>query len=136
MQELLNQVGEDDMTDDEVTAKQVKDYVDKILPPPTTEGRKDDQAKVRWDLLPGDALNEIAKVLTFGANKYGDRNWEKGMAWHRPFGALMRHMWDWWRGAPPDKETGLSHLAHAGCCLLFLLSYELRKTGKDDRHLL
>jgi hypothetical protein len=96
-------------------------------------GCKDDQDKTRWDLLPPDALEEIAKVLTFGANKYNDRNWEKGMKWHRPFGALMRHMWAWWRGAGPDEETGLSHLAHAGCCLLFLLSYELRATGEDDR---
>lgn len=97
------------------------------------EGRKDDQGKPRMELLPGDALNEIAKVLTFGAAKYEDRNWERGMKWGRPFGALMRHMWAWWQGEDKDPETGLSHLAHAACCILFLLSYELRKTGEDDR---
>lgn len=104
--------------------------------PETTGGRKDDDGKVRFDLLPGDALNEIAKVLTIGAAKYSERNWEKGMKWHRPFGALMRHMWAWWGGEANDPETGLSHLSHAGCCLLFLLSYELRNTGHDDRHVL
>lgn len=97
------------------------------------EGRKDDQGKPRMELLPGDALNEIAKVLTFGAAKYEDRNWERGMKWGRPFGALMRHMWAWWQGEDKDPETGLSHLAHAACCILFLLSYELRKAGEDDR---
>lgn len=99
-------------------------------------GRKDDDGKTRFDLLPGDALNEIAKVLTIGAAHYGDRNWEKGMSWHRPFGALMRHMWAWWGGEANDPETGLSHVAHAGCCILFLLSYELRNAGHDDRHVL
>lgn len=97
------------------------------------EGRKDDQGKPRMELLPGDALNEIAKVLSFGAAKYTSRNWERGMKWGRPFGALMRHMWAWWQGEDKDAETGLSHLAHAACCILFLLSYELRKTGEDDR---
>lgn len=98
-----------------------------------TEGRKDDTEKLPWHLLPPDALEECVKVLQFGANKYAPRNWEKGMAWHRPFSALMRHMWAWWRGETRDPETGLSHLAHAMCCIVFLLSYELRGAGVDDR---
>ena len=97
-------------------------------------GRKDDSAKLRWDLLPPDATEEIVKVLMFGAQKYGDYNWARGMKWSRMFAALMRHMWAWWRGEGRDPETGLTHLAHAGCCLLFLLSYELRQIGEDDRH--
>jgi hypothetical protein len=97
------------------------------------EGRKDDFGKLPWHLLPPDAVEEILKVLAFGQSKYGARNWEQGMAWHRPFGALMRHMWAWWRGEKADPETGLTHLAHAGCCILFLLSYELRQIGVDDR---
>ena len=104
-----------------------------MSPPPTSEGRKDDSGKTPWHLMPPDALNQIAQVLEFGANKYGDRNWEKGMNWSRPFAALMRHMWAWWRGEDRDPETGLSHLAHAGCCILFLLTYQGHATGKDDR---
>ena len=104
-----------------------------MSPPPTSEGRKDDSGKTPWHLMPPDALNQIAQVLAFGATKYGDRNWEKGMNWSRPFSALMRHMWAWWRGEDRDPETGLSHLAHAGCCILFLLSYEGRAHGTDDR---
>jgi len=106
--------------------------VETLMPPPK-EGRKDDSGKTPWHLMPPDALNQIAQVLEFGANKYGDRNWEKGMHWSRPFSALMRHMWAWWRGENRDPETGLSHLAHAGCCILFLLSYEGRAHGTDDR---
>jgi hypothetical protein len=97
------------------------------------EGRKDDSDKLPWDLLPGDAVEEIVKVLDFGAKKYAPHNWSKGMAWSRPFAALMRHMWAWWGGQDKDPETGLSHLSHAGCCVLFLLAYEKRKVGTDDR---
>lgn len=97
------------------------------------EGRKDDQDKDMWELLPPDALMEVTKVFTFGAKKYGVRNWELGMGWGRVFGAACRHLWAFWRGEENDPETGYSHLAHAGCCILFLLAYQLRKVGKDDR---
>lgn len=96
-------------------------------------GRKDDAEKIRMELLPPELLEGTAQVLTFGAKKYEDRNWERGMAWSRPFGALMRHMWAWWRGEHADPETGYSHLWHASCCLAFLMAYEQRKIGEDDR---
>lgn len=100
---------------------------------PKPEGRKDDTGKEPWHLFPFDAADEIVKVLQFGANKYEERNWERGMDWNRPFGALIRHMWRWWHGEDKDEETGLSHLAHAGCCILFLLAYEKRGVGVDNR---
>jgi hypothetical protein len=55
------------------------------------------------------------------------------MAWHRPFSAAMRHLWAWWKGEQADPETGLPHLAHAACCLMFLMAYEKRRIGEDDR---
>ena len=98
------------------------------------EGTKYDENKVRLDLFPGDSLFAISEILTFGAKKYADRNWEKGMKWSRPFGALMRHMWAWWMGENFDKETGKSHLWHAGCCIVFLIAYEARGMRDfDDR---
>lgn len=106
-------------------------------------GRKEDLGKARYDLLPPELLEATAIVLTFGANKYGDRNWEKGMSWGRVFAALMRHMWAWWGGRGPttanflfgeiDGETGYSHLWHASCCISFLIAYEQRQIGTDDR---
>lgn len=99
----------------------------------STEGRKDDTDKNRMELIPPELLVAVADVLTFGAKKYEDRNWEKGMSWSRVFGALMRHMWAWWSGEGLDKETGKSHLWHAGCCIAFLIAYEARGTGTDDR---
>lgn len=97
------------------------------------EGHKDDDGKPRYDLIPPEFLDDTAKVLTYGAMKYAPRNWEKGMAWGRVFGALMRHMWAWWRGQKLDPETGLPHLAHAACCIAFLMAFEARGVGKDDR---
>jgi hypothetical protein len=96
-------------------------------------GIKHDNDKLPYYLLPSDAVEEILRVLDFGAKKYAPGNWEKGMLWSRVFSALMRHMWAWWRGENRDPETGLTHLAHAGCCILFLIAYEKRKTGNDDR---
>ena len=97
------------------------------------EGRKDDTGKAPYDLLAPEFLSGTAEILAFGAAKYAPRNWEKGMAWSRPFSAMMRHMWAWWAGEHTDAETGKSHLWHAACCLMFLVAYEQRKTGRDDR---
>jgi hypothetical protein len=76
-------------------------------------------------------------------SRAGDRNWELGMSWGRVFGALMRHLWAWWGGRGPttksflfgdlDSETGMSHLWHAACCIAFLVAYEERGAGTDDR---
>lgn len=99
------------------------------------EGKKLDSGKDRWDLLPTDSVRLIVKVLNFGAVKYSDRNWEKGMKYGRLYGALQRHLTAWWEGEDSDPETGISHLAHVGCCVLFLLAYEIRGLGSkwDDR---
>lgn len=97
------------------------------------QGRKDDAGKTPYDLLPPELLEQVAQVLAVGAGKYAPRNWERGMRWGRPFAALMRHMWAWWRGEDRDAETGLSHLAHAACCIAFLLAFEQRRIGEDDR---
>lgn len=95
---------------------------------------KNDGEKVRVELLPPLALEEIAKVLTFGAKKYEDHNWRKGFAWSRLIGAALRHLLAFMRGEDNDPETGLSHLAHLGCCVLFLLDHQILKLGLDDRY--
>lgn len=97
------------------------------------EGRKDDGGKDPWHLAPFDAFRAIIKVLAFGAGKYAPRNWEQGMAWSRPYAALMRHLSAWWERDPHDPETRFSHLWHAGCCIVFLIAYEIRGIGTDDR---
>jgi hypothetical protein len=97
------------------------------------EARKHDSGKDPWHLLPWDAAREIVVVLALGAAKYEPRGWEGGTDWSRYFSALQRHLTAWWMGEARDPETGRLHLAHAACCLLFLLAYELRGVGRDDR---
>ncbi len=108
------------------------------------DGRKNDADKLALDLLPPDALEAVGRVLTYGAQKYEPRNWENGMRWGRVYAAVLRHLFAWWRGEEKDQESGLSHLSHAACGVLFLLAYSLRSlrdphlgvgepVGSDDR---
>lgn len=102
--------------------------------PISEEGTKADEGKLPLDLLAYDALAGTARVLQFGAEKYAPRNWEKGIAYSRVFAALQRHITAWWQGEDTDPETGLSHLHHAGCCIMFLQAYHERDlTDLDDR---
>lgn len=96
--------------------------------------KHDSDKAARPELLPPEALMEISKVLAFGAKKYAEHNWRRGFAWTRLLGATLRHLFAWAGGEDRDTETGLSHLAHAGCCILFLLTLELTGTGQDDRY--
>lgn len=89
---------------------------------PNQEGRKADAGKPRPSLLPWRAIQQIVAVLEFGAAKYGADNWQRlPSARQRYFDAAMRHLLAWWDGERLDTESGLPHLAHAGCCILFLL---------------
>jgi len=98
------------------------------------EGTKDDAGKVRMDLLSGEAITGTAEVLTAGAAKYGERNWECGIAFSRVFAALQRHLWAWHQGEEIDPEDGLSHLDHAACNVMFLQTYMKRDMVEfDDR---
>jgi len=89
------------------------------------EGVKHDGGKLRWSLLPTGTIRSIVKVLEIGANKYSVDNWKRVPdARTRYYYARMRHIEAWWNGEKADAEDGLHHLAHAGCCLLFLLWFD------------
>lgn len=96
-------------------------------------GVKYDTGKPRYDLLPPEGAEAVAAILEFGARKYAARNWEQGMDWSRPFSACMRHLWKWWSGQKVDPDSGRSHLDHAACNIFFLIAYEARGKGTDDR---
>lgn len=89
--------------------------------------------KVRFDLLPIAPLVEVAKVFTFGAYNYGDRNWEEGFSWSRCIGSIWRHFTKWLLGEDRDDESGLHHLAHVIANCLFLMQYAITGRGTDDR---
>ncbi len=99
-----------------------------------SSGIKHDNGKPSLALLPTEALEEIAKVMDFGAKKYDADNWRGGFTYRRVASSLLRHIFAWLKGEDLDPESGLSHLAHAGCNVLFLLTFVITKTGTDDRY--
>jgi hypothetical protein len=89
-------------------------------------GTKYDSGKPRYSLLPPNALEEVAKVLTYGSLKYDDHNWMKiEKPNDRFFSAANRHMWAWQKGELTDSENGCNHLAAAIASLMFILELEI-----------
>jgi len=95
---------------------------------------KFDGDKLPVNLLSSEALLQTAAVLKFGADKYHAHNWRDGFAWSRPLAAAMRHIMAYNDGEDKDPESGLSHLAHAACCIMFLLEFEKTHPELDDRY--
>lgn len=97
-------------------------------------GVKHDQDKPPMDLLSREALVQIANVMGYGAKKYSSHNWRGGLKWSRVIAAAMRHLQAFNDGEDTDPETGLSHAAHLGCCVMFLLEYIKTHPELDDRY--
>lgn len=101
-----------------------------------TEAVKYDAAKARMDLIPADALLKAGEVFAYGADKYSDRNWERGFNYGRLYAATQRHLHQFWAGEDLDPESGHHHLAHALCCVLMLYATVIRFPDRDDRRLI
>jgi len=100
---------------------------------PRLDGKKFDEGKPKLSFVARSLFVAIAFIMEPGAVKYGRDNWRKGMLWSRPYDALLRHLTAWWEGESCDKESGKSHLWHAACELMFLIEYEMKGLGEDDR---
>jgi len=95
--------------------------------------KKLDNDKNRLDLINPTFISGIGKVLTFGAKKYKPYNWQTLRdPQDRYYGAVMRHLMEWRAGSLMDKESGLSHLLHAACNLMFLFWFERRENDKEE----
>lgn len=99
------------------------------------DGNRYNVGKIPWHLLPWDAVEEVVRVIQFGAKKYSPRGWEdKPLSYVETAASMTRHTVAWLRGQDRDPETGLHHMAHAACNALFLVAYALRgEKSKDDR---
>lgn len=95
------------------------------------EGLKYDDGKLQYSLFPSNVLAEIVKVLTYGARKYAPENWRKvANGNQRYLDALYRHVEAWRAGEWLDPESKLPHLAHAACCVIFLLGINLTNSAE------
>ena len=101
-----------------------------------TLGRKDsrdDPKKLRLDLIAPEMTRALGSVLTYGAQRYAPRNWEKGIPYSELFGAAQRHLLAYQQGEALD-ESGLPHLWHAFCNIGMLLTMDSRRPDLDDLH--
>lgn len=97
-----------------------------------SSGTKHDQDKPRMDLLPLDTLEEVSKVLAFGAGKYGPWEWKgPGLTQDRLLAACLRHLTQVQKGEYLDSESNLPHINHAICNLLFM-SWHAKELQGDD----
>ncbi len=97
------------------------------------KGLRHNAGKTRHDLVPAFAQEQYAKVLTKGAQKYAERNWERGMKWSKVLESLKRHILAFEKGEDYDKETGELHMAHAMCNSAFLTEYYKIYPQGDNR---
>ena len=97
-------------------------------------GTRYNGGKLRWHLLPWDAIRALVDIYEIGASKYAPRNWEKGLSYSETFDSLQRHLLRWYTGEDLDPETGRLHMAHATWNAVALLTFVVRnRTDLDDR---
>lgn len=97
-------------------------------------GTKYDSGKPMIDLIVPEFIVGMAKILTFGAQKYGRENWKKGLEYNRLYAALQRHALAYHSGEHVDSESGLSHMLHVACNAMFIFWYdEIVQTALEDK---
>ena len=96
-------------------------------------GLRFNKGKLRYDLVHPYAHEQLVKILTSGAEKYAERNWEKGMKWSNVLSSLKRHLAAIEKGEDYDKESGQLHAAHLACNAHFLTAYYKIYPQGDDR---
>lgn len=119
-----------------LTTPELREQMQKMSKP--VDAVKHDDGKPDWSLVPFEALEGMAEVLKFGSKKYASWNWTQGGGFEylRVMRSCLRHLFAFMRGEDLDPESGLSHIHHAQCNLLFLAYYIRNKDkfSKDDRH--
>jgi hypothetical protein len=99
----------------------------------TGEAIRYDYGKLRWDLMPDDALEKIVEIYTHGSIKYNDENWRDGFLWKRCIGSLKRHLKAFTIGEDIDEDSGALHLSQIAWNTITLLWYQIHFKGTDDR---
>lgn len=94
------------------------------------ESKKNDRqdGKVMMELLPFRELEEIAKVFTAGAKKYGKNTWQNlPDGYERYKGALLRHLTEIEKGNEIDEDTGCMHAAQVAINAIFMLHFKMNE---------
>ena len=109
--------------------------LDDAVMPQIEIAKRYNQGKPRLSMLMSapDALIGITRVLEFGAQKYARDNWLKGFPYSELVDSTSRHLLQFMTGEDNDIESGLSHVYHAGCNMLFLGQHIVSNRHLDDR---
>lgn len=92
--------------------------------------KRDNAGKLRFSLIPALATEEVARVFTEGADRYGDENWRKpGFTYKSVADSMLRHINAFLRGEDRDPQTGFLHTAHIVANAMFLT--EMGLTGSN-----
>jgi hypothetical protein len=99
------------------------------------QGLRFNTGKLKWSLVSWKALAPMVRVLMFGAEKYDDHNWKKGLKYTEICESLQRHLNAFIEGEENDPESKLSHVGHILCNAMFLSYMSLFRKDMDDRHI-
>lgn len=87
--------------------------------------------KLRWDLLPLNLIEDVVRVYTAGAEKYGANRWQNlPDGYNRYKAAMLRHLVEFEKGNEIDEETGCRHLAQCVWNALAMLHFSKIKSEK------
>lgn len=111
-----------------------------MIPDVEEKGLRYNDGKPRWSLVDFDSLEDMVRVLEYGAEKYYDDNWKKGLETREVVESMMRHIFAYLRGEDTDPESGLSHTGHIMCNAMFLSymqkfmpQFDTRKIDKNKQ---
>jgi hypothetical protein len=82
-------------------------------------GLRFNTGKIRWSLVHYKSIEPMVRVLEFGAAKYDDHNWQKGLKPVEILECMQRHLAALMDGETHDKESGLPHIGHILCNAMF-----------------
>lgn len=98
------------------------------------QGDRKNENKLRWSLVDFESLKPMVEVLEFGAKKYDDHNWKKGLKTTEICESLIRHLTAYMNGEDNDLESGLPHVGHIMCNAMFLSHMHEFKKEFDTRY--
>lgn len=114
-------------------AERVLAFGDKEVRSVSATGGEKGTKLERYDLIPDIPLRMLARHYGIGAQKYAERNWERGYEWSKSFAALNRHLWSFWGGEDIDAETSMPHMIAVAWHALALVEFCITHPEFDDR---
>ena len=82
----------------------------------------------RFDLLVPEFLEEMAKIMAVGVQKYGVDKWKGGLTWeHSGINHAMAHLLEYMQNAPCDYGPRETHLAQVAVNAMFEFHFERQR---------